>query len=546
MASYNVASISCPLCDLQSKQEARFYSHLLAVHSVDDPEACYVQHVLGGIRPTCQCSSGCPEPILWKGWKKGYTSRYVRGHNARIDTVFGRPEFVEQSVKKRLQGFAEGRYRVWNDGLTKETDDRVAAMSVKIGGTLNEGYASGRLVDWRVGNPEKAADAARKISMTQKDRYARRAIVTWNDGLTKETNASLLRASQKISLRYERRSAGRRMTIDELVERAMKLDGIELLTPTDDYRNMYSQKLLFRCLMCGVEIAKTFSAMETTPRCFACHPKTSLGQLQLFEFIGSLVSGVLLDDRTIIAPKELDVVVPGKLAVEYDGLWWHSEMFLGKKHAVEKLRACDAVNLPLFKVFEDEWRDKRPIVEGMIRHRLGLVEERVGARQCSIEELDSSTYRRFFDTNHLDGNRRATYALGLLNQGRIVAAMSFKRSTRTKHKGVFEVVRFATMTGIAVPGALSRLVHEHRGRVGESEPLMTYVDRRLGTSQGYVASGFKRTVDTVSRFWWTDFRHRFDRFRFRANAASGLTEAQVAEEAGVTKIWGCPNVVLSL
>ena len=100
----------------------------------------------------------------------------------------------------------------------------------------------------------------------------------------------------------------------------------------------------------------------------------------------------------------------------------------------------------------------------------------------------------------------------------------------------------------SVPGALSRLSRhalayaKAQGKRG----LMTYVDRRIGSGKGYLAAGFKQVRTTSPRFWWTDFHDRFNRFAVRANKASGLTQRQASEAAGVVEIWGCPNIVFEL
>jgi hypothetical protein len=46
---------------------------------------------------------------------------------------------------------------------------------------------------------------------------------------------------------------------------------------------------------------------------------------------------------------------------------------------------------------------------------------------------------------------------------------------------------------------------------------------------------------TSNRFWWTDFNSRFNRFKYRADKKREMTEAMVAEEANVFKIWCCAN-----
>jgi hypothetical protein len=56
----------------------------------------------------------------------------------------------------------------------------------------------------------------------------------------------------------------------------------------------------------------------------------SRAQLEIYDFVRSLAPDAVLSDRTVIAPKELDIWVPSsKFAIEFNGLFWHSETVLG-------------------------------------------------------------------------------------------------------------------------------------------------------------------------------------------------------------------------
>ena len=68
----------------------------------------------------------------------------------------------------------------------------------------------------------------------------------------------------------------------------------------------------------------------------------------------------------------------------------------------------------------------------------------------------------------------------------------------------------------------------------------------MGDGRGYAACGMVLAGRTPPRFWWTDMNRRYDRFKFRADRSRGLSEAQVADNAGVEKVWGCPNLVYVL
>ena len=65
--------------------------------------------------------------------------------------------------------------------------------------------------------------------------------------------------------------------------------------------------------------------------------------------------------RNIIAPLEIDIFIPSKnIAIEYDGLYWHSSnKFSGrtieKKYHLNKTEQCLKKGIKLIHIFENEW-----------------------------------------------------------------------------------------------------------------------------------------------------------------------------------------------
>ena len=64
---------------------------------------------------------------------------------------------------------------------------------------------------------------------------------------------------------------------------------------------------------------------------------TSNAEREMQDYVKSIHQNVICNDRTIISPKELDIVLPDvKLAIEYDGSYWHSSAFVDQKYHLEK------------------------------------------------------------------------------------------------------------------------------------------------------------------------------------------------------------------
>lgn len=65
---------------------------------------------------------------------------------------------------------------------------------------------------------------------------------------------------------------------------------------------------------------------------------------------------VEITTRKIIKPYELDIFLPDKnLAIEYCGLFWHSESRLGKDYHLNKLKMCLEKGIKLITLFSNEW-----------------------------------------------------------------------------------------------------------------------------------------------------------------------------------------------
>lgn len=539
----------CPICDETFGQEKRFSNHIVDIHGIGDIESLYVTLELNDVKPTCGC--GCGKSLPWAGWKKGYISKFARGHNAIIDSVYLDPIRQKEFVTKRKKSYADGKFKVWNDGLTKSTSKKVKTASKKISKTLSDRYKSGDLVDWRLSNPKKAKVAAEKISITKQKQFESGELNVWNKGLTKQLDLRIQKMSKNISqkLRENLYSSSKRFKPNELIELVKEIGpNFKLLTDPKNYRNKY-QKLELLCLTCDQIQKKNVMMLVSTPKCFNCHPKASSGQLEVFEFVKSLVDDAVLDDKTMIAPRELDVWIPSQnLAIEYNGLYWHSlDHKPDKDYHQKKLEACIKKGISLLAIYEDEWRDSREICESMIRHRLGLSKRKLFARSLDIVILTSKQKKEFFNNNHLEGDTPSRVAFGLKDpiSDDIVASMSIRVPFHKKHASdCLEVARCCAKANTNVPGWLGRLTkvsHEYTLKA-EKCGLMTYVDARVGPGNAYKKAGWTlMNHDTGSRFWWTDFENRFNRFKFKADRSRNMSQAQVAEEAGVVMIYGCSN-----
>lgn len=164
--------------------------------------------------------------------------------------------------------------------------------------------------------------------------------------------------------------------------------------------------------------------------CPSCANIGSKGQTELTEFLESLGVEVLRDYRIGEGKLEVDCYLPEfKLAVEYDGLKWHSTQHRPATHHKRKRDALEAQGIKLIRIFEDEWRTKNKQVKSLLESRLLRAGPSIVARKCKVKAVDNEAAKEFYDANHVQGWNRAGNHAGLEYEGELVAVMTFTQTT---------------------------------------------------------------------------------------------------------------------
>lgn len=343
----------------------------------------------------------------------------------------------------------------------------------------------------------------------------------------------------------------KRLTEAEFLSRVESAPGTwRFIDDFSKYEKRQSTFLLFICDSCGEESRRNLFNIERGASCKNCDAGgKSLQERELFDFVRSLGLNVERNVRYVISPKEVDIWVPSKrVALEYDGLYWHSRDEKDPGAPLEKLRLCQRDGIRLLSFFSDEWRDRRLVVESIIRNALGMTDRRLDARKLDLREVDASVTQPFLNRCHIDGGTRAGRHLALLADGEPVSVMTLRTPHHSRYSDCLEVARFASELGTSVRGGLGRLVGMAQDVVrglGKSR-LLTYVDLRFGTGVGYERVGFVSAGHTGRSYWHTDGHRRFNRFAFRADVSRQMTERQVCEEAGVCQVYGPGNTRMFL
>lgn len=332
----------------------------------------------------------------------------------------------------------------------------------------------------------------------------------------------------------------------------------QTITPFENYLGCCKGKLTFKCNKCGAETTQRFWHARGL-NCDICSPKqpsfTSGEEQEVYDFITKEL-GILngrQGDKSLINPFELDMVFPEqKIAVEYSGLYWHSECSSGKKAAYhqEKMNKTNDKGYRLVTIFSDEWNLHIEKVKDRLRNIFGKTSKKYFARKLEIREVTFKESKSFLIKHHLQNNSVAPIRLGLYVPGEdnLLALMTFSKgrvAMNTKsEEGIYELVRFVT-NGSSIVGGASKLL-KHFQRTFSPNKIITYADLRWSQGKLYETIGFTKTGKPSPGYWYVEgYTTRIHRYNFtkhslvKKGANIRKTEWEIMQELGYDRIWDC-------
>lgn len=282
---------------------------------------------------------------------------------------------------------------------------------------------------------------------------------------------------------------------------------------------------------------------------------TSLFEREITDFVESLTDDIIVNDRMIAAPKELDVVIPSaRLAIECNGVFWHSELSgRGGSYHMRKTLDCHDAGYQLIHISDADWLLRRPVMESHIREAIGVCTTTINSSECSIVGLSAREVASFVNDNHAPGNKFGSVRYGLSHNNTLVAVMSFSKSKSSQHE--WELVRYATSLNTKVVGGADLLfdvfVMQH-----SPSSVVLYHDYRWFIPDHIESLGFSLSHNTEPDFTYFERsqkppvtlipRGRFQKHKLAKKLKTfdpEKTEWENMVENGYDRIWDCGNGV---
>lgn len=344
--------------------------------------------------------------------------------------------------------------------------------------------------------------------------------------------------------------AGKHRTTEELIRMFEKVHG-----DVYDYSKVVftnsCNKVDIICKKHGVFEQNIYSHLNGCG-CPKCMNTISNGETEIEEYCKKLIGkeNVITKEHCILEGRELDIYIPSKkIAIEYDGLIWHSEKF-GKdaNYHLKKTEECKKKNIRLIHIFEDEYLTKRELVLAKLKHILGCDNNSrvIGGRKCILKEITFPEANEFLNKFHLQGGVPSSVYLGGFFDGELIAVMTFKKIKGNE----WELTRFATNINYRIPGIANRLFSFFKKKTKPSY-VKSFLDRRwnLEGNTLYEKMGFK--LDKIEK---PDYAYvkggkygmRIHKFSFRKqilhkkyNLPLTMTEKEMTHYLGFYRIWNC-------
>lgn len=321
--------------------------------------------------------------------------------------------------------------------------------------------------------------------------------------------------------------------------------GKNIKTPSE-YTTQSGSKVWWKCSKGHSWEAFIYSRTSTAGNgCKKCayENQTSQAEREIIECLKQFNINVETSDRTILAGKELDIYLPDhKIAIEYNGIYWHTERFVGKKSHYEKWLNCKQQGIQLIQIWEDDWRKDKEKILKSLSHKIGLNnDDKVFARKTQIVAANHKEARSFMEKNHIQGHASGSYYLSLKSQNtdEILALMTIKK----RNEKQFEIVRYATSK--TVVGGFTKLLN-YVEKTYKPETFVTFADHAISNGLLYENNGFIADKEIPPDYMYLVKSVRTHKFGYRINKfktnpdllwQEGMTETELATLNNIPRIW---------
>lgn len=264
--------------------------------------------------------------------------------------------------------------------------------------------------------------------------------------------------------------------------------------------------------------------------------KSSIEKL-VCDILDELNIAYTTNTKKIIPPFEIDIFAEEyNIAIEINGIYYHSQKFINKNYHENKRILCEKKNIRLIQLFEDDIYLKFNIIRKFLVNVFNKNLSSIYARKCSIiTDISLNEKRKFMEENHIQGYGKSNYSIGLEYNNKLMALMLFNGNILT---------RYATSSNV-VGGFSKLLINSNLNEV------YTFCDLTMFTGKLYEKNGFIREyyIPPDYKYVYKNVRHHkfnFRKIRFKNDDKliyqEGLTEFELAKLNNIQRIYDAGKI----
>lgn len=263
-------------------------------------------------------------------------------------------------------------------------------------------------------------------------------------------------------------------------------------------------EIIFECNKCNNNFSIFNYKSTKTISCPKCEKKSiSTQELELRDFVSSIVSDEILYNKRILGSKEIDILIPSlSIGIEFNGIYWHSERVRDKNYHQDKCKLAKERGINLIQIFEDEWSTNKDKIKKRLMYLLHNEKTSIYARKCTVLEIDSKTASGFCKEHHLNGYANSKINIGLFYNEVLVSVMTFGKSRYNK-KYEYELVRYCSSGNVI--GAFGKILKYFECNYNPKS-LLSYADFDWSNGEIYLKNNFTFKGYTKPGYFYSIYR----------------------------------------
>ena len=448
----------------------------------------------------------------------------------------------QETIEKIKQTKKNNPTQAWNKGVPRTVEQNEALSK-----TRKEKLKSGAIKHWNVGNvtPDVVKKKISETLLAQDRVYSELSKQKRNQTLEQKKSEGWIPAQATKEFHDKiKQTVIKKYGVPYYQQLDFTELTVDLLTDDDwliDQHHTQKRSLLDISQELGIN-GTTLSKVLKRKGIEVKSHIISTAEKEISQFLTDNNIDHITNDRKIISPLELDIVIPdAKVAIEHCGLYWHSHFHKPNTYHRDKMRKCNERGIRLITMFENEWIHNKDLVKQKL---LSIVNQdnrkTVYARKCSIRTLDSKEKKTFFDANHIQGNGPGSITYGLEHSNEIVAAMTFIK----QKNGEFVLNRYATLC--KVPGGFTKLL-KHFQRNNDWNTIVSFADLRWSEGNLYESNGWTLEKTLLPDYCYVVGDNIVHKFNYRRKNLPkllktfdpALSETENTNNNDIPRIYNC-------